>query len=218
MDTRTGPLASRAAGIALLVYGVGTTVGGLWSGSPGGDYEDSLVTSYIRQGHWVPAFALWYLCALSGLALLVLGSRLRRTGDWLGDVLWGLAVAGSAVCIAGSFVSGGLEVAMAEGGHAVQTGVPHPVVYTITEIGNLIAVCGPALTVGVGAILVAARLPLPRGWRVVTVLAGVCGVLAPLFFTLFAYVLWTIAAGLAMIVAASRAERRTAAGPAASLV
>jgi hypothetical protein len=217
MDTRTGPLASRAAGIALLVYGVGTTVGGLGSGAPGGDYEDSLVTSYITQGHWVPAFALWCLCALSGLALLVVGSRLRHTGDWLGDVLWGLAVAGSAVSIAGAFVSGGLEVAMAEGGHAVQTGVPHPVVYTITEIGNLLAVCGPALTVGVGAVLVATRMAMPRGWRVATVLAGVCGVLAPLFFTYFVFVLWTIAAGIAMTVAARRVTR-TAAEPAASLV
>jgi hypothetical protein len=217
MDTRTGPLASRAAGIALMVYGVGTLVGGMGAGAPGGDYEDSLVTSYIRQGHWVPAFALWYLCALSALALLVVGSRLRRTGDWLGDVLWGLAVAGTSVSIVGAFVSGGLEVAMAEGGHAVQTGVPHPVVYTITEIGNLLAVCGPALTVGVGAVLVAVRAAMPRGWRIVTVLAGVCGILAPLFFTLFVFVLWTVAAGIAMSVAAGRAARASA-EPAASLV
>jgi hypothetical protein len=106
---------------------------------------------------------------------------------------------------------------MAEGGHAVQTGVPHPVIYTITEIGNLLAVCGPALTVGVGAVLVAARGAMSTGWRVVTVLAGVCGVLAPLFFTLFAFVLWTVAAGIAMTVAAGRAER-TSVEPAASLV
>jgi hypothetical protein len=217
MDTRTGPLASRAAGIALMVYGVGTLVGGMGAGAPGGDYEDSLVTSYIRQGHWVQAFALWYLCALSALALLVVGSRLRRTGDWLGDVLWGLAVAGTSVSIVGAFVSGGLEIAMAEGGHAVQTGVPHPVVYTITEIGNLLAVCGPALTVGVGAVLVAVRAAMPRGWRIVTVLAGVCGILAPLFFTLFVFVLWTVAAGIAMSVAAGRAARASS-EPAASLV
>src|SRR3954447_17997607 len=42
MDTRTGPLASRAAGIGLMVYGIGTFVGGMNSGAPGGDYEDSL--------------------------------------------------------------------------------------------------------------------------------------------------------------------------------
>ncbi len=217
MDTRTGPLASRAAGIGLMVYGIGTFVGGMNSGAPGGDYESSLVTSYIRQGHWVPAFALWYLCALSALALLVVGSRLPRTGDWLGDVLWGLAVAGAAVSIVGAFVGGGVEVAMAEGGHAVQAGVPHPVIYLITEISILLAVCGPALTVGVGAVLVAARTAMPTGWRVVTVLAGVCGVLAPLYFTYFVFVLWTIAVGIAMTVLARRAAR-TAVEPAASLV
>lgn len=217
MDTRTGPVGSRAAGIALLVYGVGTTVGGLGSGAPGGDYEDSLVTGYIRSGHWVPAFALWYVCAFSALALLVVGAQLRRSGGWLGDVLWGLAVVGTAVSIAGAFVSGGLEVAMAEGGPAVQTGVPHPVVYTITEIGNLLAVCGPALTVGIGAVLVAGLTRMPTGWRVATVLAGVCGVLAPLFFTYFLFVLWTVAAGLAMMLASRRGAHPTV-EPAASLV
>jgi hypothetical protein len=69
----------------------------------------------------------------------------------------------------------------------------------------------------VGAVLVATRTAMPTGWRVVTVLAGVCGVLAPLYFTYFAFVLWTIAAGIAMTVAARRAAR-TSVGPAASLV
>jgi hypothetical protein len=66
-------------------------------------------------------------------------------------------------------------------------------------------------------VLVAVRAPMPRGWRIVTVLAGVCGILAPLFFTLFAFVLWTVAAGIAMSVAAGRAARASA-EPAASLV
>ena len=49
-------------------------------------------------------------------------------------------------------------------------------------------------------------------------LAGVCGVLAPLFFTLGVFVLWTVAAGIAMTVAARRRPASTAVEPAASLV
>ena len=113
----------------------------------------------------------------------------------MGEVLWGLAVAGTATSVVGAFVSGGVDVAMAEGGRTVQTGVPHPAVYLVTEIGNLLAVCSPALLVGVGAILLAARTPMPRWLRAFTGVAGVCGVLAPFFFTLFVFVLWTVVAG-----------------------
>jgi hypothetical protein len=200
----------RSAGIGLMVYGLGTFVAFAASGSPGGDYETSLVPDYIASSHWVAAWALWYAGALCAVGLLYAGAGLRRSGGLLGEVLWGLAVAGTATSVVGAFVSGGVDVAMAEGGRSVQTGVPHPAVYLVTEIGNLLAVCSPALLVGVGAILLAARTPMPRWLRWFTGFAGVCGVLAPFFFTLFVYVLWTVVAGVAVLVAAGRAEARTA--------
>jgi hypothetical protein len=80
----------------------------------------------------------------------------------------------------------------------VRHGVPHQVVYTITEIGNLLAVCGPALCVGVLALVLAARGPFPGWLRAFSVVAGVCGILAPLFFTYFVFVLWTVVAGIAL--------------------
>ena len=84
---------------------------------------------------------------------------------------------------------------MAEGGYAVQTGVAHPVVYTITEIGNLLAFCSSAFFVGVAAVALAVRVPMPTWLRVVTAVAGVCGILAPLFFTYFLFALWTAGFG-----------------------
>jgi Na+/H+-dicarboxylate symporter len=71
-----------------------------------------------------------------------------------------------------------------------------PVFYTLTEIGNLLAVCGPALCLGVAALVLATRGPLPTWLRVFSVLAGVCGVLAPFYFTYFVYALWTLVAGI----------------------
>jgi len=202
----------RTAGIGLLVYGLGTAAAFMGSGAPGGGYRDAAVGSYIASTHWVTAFALWYVGALAALGLVLLGNGLRALSG-VGALLWGLAIAAAATSVTGAFVSGGIDVAMAEGGNAVGSGVPHPVVYALTEIGNLLAVCSPALFVGVGAIVLAARGHL-TGWvRVVTVLAGVCGVLAPFFFTYFVYLLWVIAAGIALT--ASRQRRPETAAEAA---
>lgn len=187
----------RFAGIGLAVYGLGTAIAFTGSGSPGGDYRLSMVTDYTAPGHLITAFALWYIGALAALGLVVFAAGIRRLAE-VGPVLAGLAVMGAAVSLTGSFVSGGLEVAMAEGGPAVRGGVPTPVVYTITEIGNLLAVCAPALCIGVAALVLAARGRLPRWMRVFSVIAGVCGILAPLFFTYFVFVLWTVIAGITL--------------------
>ncbi len=198
------PPIPRHAGAGLLVYGLGTTFAAAGSGSPGGDYEPSLVADYIASSHWPVAFGLWYVAALSAVGLLVAGAALRALGGWLGDVLWGLAVAGAATSVVGAFVSGGLVVAEAEGGAAVQAGVPHPVVYTITEIGNLLAVCAPALFVGVGAVLLATRLPMPRWLRAFSVFAGVCGVLAPLYFPYPVFLVWVVVVAIAVLRSGAR--------------
>jgi len=107
-------------------------------------------------------------------------------------------------------------VSMAEGGRSVQLGVAHPVIYTLTETGNLLAICAPALFVGVAAIMMAVRLPQPRWLRVFSVVAGVCGILAPLFFTYFVFVLWTLAFSGWMLAGARRTA--PAAQPHTSLV
>ena len=193
----------RTAGIGLLVYGLGTAAAFLGSGAPGGGYQDTVVGSYIASTHWVTAFALWYVGALAALGLVLLGNGLRAVLG-VGELLWGLCVAATATSVTGAFVSGGIDVAMAEGGSAVGSGVPHPVVYAVTEIGNLLAVCSPALFVGVGAIVLAVKGHLPGWVRAVTVLAGVCGILAPFFFTYFVYLLWVIAVGIALTASRQR--------------
>jgi hypothetical protein len=189
---------SRNAGIGLVVYGIGTTIAFGGSGSPGGDYATSMVTSYVAPGHYIAAWALWYLGALCGVGGLVAVAVGVRRLPLIGPAVSTLATIGAAVSLVGAFVSGGLDVAMAEGGTAVRDGVAAPVVYTFTEIGNLLAVCAPALCLGLAALLLAARAPLPSWLRVFSVIAGICGILAPLFFTLFVYVLWTIAAGVVL--------------------
>lgn len=200
----------RSAGVGLLVYGLGTAAAFMWSGAPGGEFTSSMVRDYLARGHWTIAFVLWYVSALSALGLVVVGGALRRT-QLHGDTLWGLCVAAAATSVVGAFITGGVDVAMAEGGAAVRSGVSLPVIYTMTEIGNMLAVCAPALIVGVVALVLAARSTLPSWLRVFSVLAGVCGILAPLFFTYFVFTLWTVAAGITLALSrqdASRSDER----------
>jgi uncharacterized membrane protein len=172
-----------------------------------------MVTDYIAPSHHLTAFSLWYVGALAALGLVVFATGIRRVPE-RGPLLAGLALVGAAVSVTGAFVSGGLEVAMAEGGPTVRGGVPAPVVYTITEIGNLLAVCAPALCIGAAALVLAARGPMPRWLRVFSVVAGICGILAPLFFTYFVFVLWAITAGVTLARSAWQADNAPDAQPA----
>lgn len=180
---------TRTIGLGLAVYGLGNVVGFAASGSPGGNYKNADVSRYISSSHFWAASACWYLVALSALGLVVAASALEHR------LAASLMRLGAGCAVVGSFISGGLAVAMAEGGATVRAGVPHAVVYAITEVGNLVAVCAPALFVGAAALLLAAAGAMPRGLRSVTFVAGIFGILAPFFFTYFAFILWALVAG-----------------------
>jgi hypothetical protein len=201
----------RAAGTGLLIYGLGVTTAFFTLGAPGGAYEPAKISSYLSSDHWAAAFTIAYAGAFASLGLLLFGHALRSSGGalgaTLGELVWGAAIAGTAASVVGAFVTGGLDVAMAEGGPAVRTGVPHPVIYTISEIGNLLTLCGPAFFVGVIAIVLAVKAPLPAWLRAFSALAGACGILAPLFFTYFVFVLWTAVTGLAILGRRRAAEQ-----------
>jgi hypothetical protein len=194
----------RTAGLGLLAYGIGTPVAFMAIGSPGGAYDDHAVTTYMSSGHWLTAFVLAYVGAFAALGLLTFARRMRHEVAGAGDLLWGLCVGATGVAVVGWFMVGGIAVAMAEGGHPL-TAVAHPVVYLVSEISNLIAVCASAFLVGVAAMLLGARSALPAPLRMFSFLAGLCGVLAPLFFPVFLFWLWAIATGAYVAATGSRA-------------
>jgi hypothetical protein len=193
----------RTAGLGLLAYGIATPVAFMTIGSPGGDYDDRTVTRYMSSGHWVSAFVLAYVGAFAALGLLAFARRMRSEVGAAGDLLWGLSVAGTAAAVVGWFMVGGVAVAMAEGGSALTT-VPHPVIYLLSQTSNLIAVCASAFLVGVAALILGARSTLPTPLRVFSSVAGVCGILAPVFFPMFVFWLWAIVAGAWLAATASR--------------
>jgi hypothetical protein len=184
----------RTAGLGLLAYGIGTPLAFSLIGSPGGTYHEEDVTAYISSGHWATAFVMAYVGAFVALGLLPFAARMRYEVRSGGDVLWGVAVAATATAVVGWFLVGGVAVAFAEGGSALEA-VPHPVVYTLTQVSNLVAVCASAFFVGIAALLLAARAPLPMPLRIGTGIAGVCGLLAAFFFPIFLFWLWAIVFG-----------------------
>jgi hypothetical protein len=189
----------RTAGLGLLAYGLGTAAAFTTIGSPGGDYSDADVTAYLSRGHWWTAFALAYLGAFAAVGFLVAARHLRAELRSAGELFWGLAVGATAVGVVGWFLVGGVAVAAAEGGPAVAT-VPHPVVYTLTEMGNLVAACASAFLIGLAALVLAARSRLPRTLRAAAAVAGVCGVLGAFFFPIFLFWLWVIGTGVWALV------------------
>jgi hypothetical protein len=194
----------RAAGLGLIAYGIGTAAAFMTIGSPGGEYSDTGVAAYLAPGHSWTAFGLAYLGAFAAVAFLVAAHSLRSELGPAGGPFWALSVGGTVAGVIGWFLVGGVAVAAAEGGAAV-TSVPHPVVYTLTEIGNLVAVCASAFLIGLAALVLALRSRLPRALRAFSGVAGVCGLLAAFFFPIFLFWVWAVVLGVWGVLTRDRA-------------
>jgi hypothetical protein len=195
----------RTAGLGLLAYGIGTPLAFMGIGAPGGDYDDGTVTTFISSDHRVTAIALAYLGAFAALGLLPFAARMRSELRSGGDLFWGLSVAGVAASVVGWFLIGGIPVVFAEGGSAL-AGLPHDVVYALSEVSILVAVCASSFLVGAAALVLAARAPLPGAIRVLTVVGGVAGLLAGFFFPVFLYWLWAIVLGGRTLASGARSS------------
>jgi hypothetical protein len=205
MQEDTMDMSRRTAGLGLLAYAIGTPVAFMGIGAPGGDYEDSIVTSYISSGHRVTAIALAYLGAFAALGLLPFAARMRNELRSGGDLFWGLSVAGVSASVVGWFLLGGIPVVFAEGGSAL-AGLPHDVVYAMSEVSILVAVGASSFLVGAAALVLAARAPLPAPIRAFTVVGGVCALLASFFFPIFIFWLWAITFAVWTLASRARAS------------
>ncbi|QGF22571.1 hypothetical protein [Raineyella fluvialis] len=94
----------------------------------------------------------------------------------------------------------------------MQAGLSHPLTYVLSEMANLLGACGPSIVIGVAALILAIRAPMPTWLRVFSVLASVCGITAPLYFTFYVFVLWCLVLA-AWLVAPRREARVTEPGP-----
>jgi hypothetical protein len=121
------------------------------------------------------------------------------------DPFWGLAVGGVAASVVGWFLLGGIPVVFAEGGTAL-AGLPHDVVYAMSEVSILVAVGASSFLVGAAALVLAARAPLSAPIRAFTAVGGVCGLLAAFYFPIFIFWLWAIAFGVWTLASGARSS------------
>ncbi|MGN6574904.1 MAG: hypothetical protein ACTHKG_04395 [Nocardioides sp.] len=192
-STRLGP---RAAGIALLAYVV-ATVAAMANTGPGGDFEPASVTAWTSEAHRWGAFGVGYLGCFAALGLLVftLGSHHRVHGP-TAEVYRSLGVIGAGIAMVGWWLSAGIAVALTEGGPDVRAGMSQPVVDSLSEMANLLAVCAPALCLGVMGWILADRGQQPRWLRILGAVGGTGGVLAAFYFVIPLYLVWLVVLGL----------------------
>lgn len=192
----------RAAGFGLLAYGVVTPVGLTVSQLPGGEYIDGDVIKYISSGHRAIAIVLAALVGFASLGLLIFANRMRHELRSGGDLLWGLAVTGTALSLVGWFFVGGMAAAFAIGGEPVASGVPHPVVFLVTVMCLAVGVVFSSVFIGTAALVMASRATLPGWLRVVSYVGGLGGVLGgAIWLPLFLLWFWAIAFGLWAVMA-----------------
>src|SRR4051812_2104920 len=106
----------RAAGLGLLAYAIGTLAALMAIGSPGGDYEDGIVGTFVSGGHRIAAFALAYLGMVAALGLLPVARHVRDELGGAGRAIGGLARAAVGAAGAGRVGVGGGGGARAGGG------------------------------------------------------------------------------------------------------
>ena len=181
----------RTAGIGLVLYTVGSVVGFTQTG-PGGDFEPGAVHRWMDASHRWTAFGVGYLGCFAAVGLLVFAVGAFRRNELCRT----LAVLAAGIAVVGWFLSSGMAVAFQEGGATVRAGVPLPVVYTLSEVANLVMLCAPAFCLGVIGWVLAARGEQPRWLRILGAVGGTGGILAAFYFPIPLYLIWLVALGV----------------------
>lgn len=183
----------RVAGIALLVGWFGATIAFLSSGSPGGTYSPGDAAAYTDPGGYLGPIASWTAAALAMLALPFFGYALRGIGGWAGEIIWGLSIAATAAGVTGAYFAGGFVVSLAEsGGTTIHDATPGTLVYTFSEMGNLLAATAPSFLLGAAGLVLAWKGGLPIWLRVITVIGGLCAMAEPWYFPIPGVIIWVL--------------------------
>jgi hypothetical protein len=186
----------RPAGIALLVFTLGTFAALTMTQLPAGNYHLSQIHGYLAPGARATIFAGAVTGVLAALALLYYLSALRADmppGRGR-DLMWGSGIAAAATAAAGWMIAAAIPIAYAQGGGHVS--LTPSVVYTF---GGLAAgmVYGPAmLFTGVAVIIAARQLSTaPRWWRVLSYIGGACAILSSAYFPYYLFAVYGLIVG-----------------------
>jgi hypothetical protein len=196
---------SAVAGIGAVAFGILTFAAFFLANPPGSTYNASDVAAYLATGHRALVIVAMYLGWVGVVGLICFLAHLRGYvgGEGMAaNVFWGTGVAAAASFALGWSVDGGQIIAHLEGGKALS--VSPAVTHLISEVGSVLFIFGSGsamLGFGLIALVIASRGTLPRWLRRLTLVAGVCGIAGPAFFTFFFLLLWAIAFGIWLLAA-----------------
>ena len=187
----------RRAGIALLVFTLGTFAALTIASGPAGNYDLNQIHGYLAPGSRVTIFAGAVIGVLAAVALLYYLSALRADmppGRGR-DLLWGSGIAAAATAASGWLIAAAIPLAYAEGGGHVS--LTPSVVYTFGVLSAGM-VYGPAMLFAGIAVIIAARelRTAPRWWRVLGYIGGTCAVLSSAYFPFYLFAAYCVVVGV----------------------
>jgi hypothetical protein len=187
----------RRAGLALLVFTLGTFAALTMMRVPAGNYHLSQIHGYLAPGARAAIVAGAVIGVLAALALLYYLSALGA-GMPPGrgrDLLWGSGIAAAATAAAGWMTAAAIPIATAQGGGHVSL-TPS----AVSTFGVLAAgmVYGPAMLFAGVAVTIAARqlATAPRRWRVLGHIGGGCAILSSAYFPYNLFAAYGLAVGV----------------------
>jgi hypothetical protein len=192
------------AGLGAIVAALFTVLALFVASPPGGSYSVSDIANYAAKGHRPASFVALYLALIGIVGLLYMLSGLRELAGSsprqrrAQEISWSAGLAAAAVLAVGWGVELVIPISGALGGAKP---VPPPVGYEFTQAGTVLIWGGGFFLLGCSLIgfAVAATAAVPRWWRWIAVLAGVCGVLSIAFFPSFILALGLLVLGIGLV-------------------
>jgi hypothetical protein len=184
----------RRAGLALLIFTLGTFAALTMAPAPAGNYDLSQIHSYLAPGGRAAIFAGAAIGVLAALALLYYLSAMRAdTPPGRGrDLLWGSGIAATAAT--GWAINAAIPAAYAQGGGHVS--LTPSVVYTFGMLSTAMVLGLAMLFTGIAVIIAARQLSTaPRWWRVAGYIGGACAILSSAYFPYYLFAAYGVLVG-----------------------
>ena len=186
----------RTAGLGLLAFGIVTPAAVIISKMPGVGipHEERNIAEYLVSSNRAGGNTAAFLAGIAALGVLVFANWMRHELRSSGDLLWGLAIVGTGLAVAGWFLLGGMGLSVGEAG--VASGLPHQVVYLNVHMASSVAIEASSLVISIAVLVLAARTALPGWLRVASYVGALGGLTGVIFMPLYLFWLWAILFGL----------------------
>src|SRR5579872_5486726 len=189
------------AGVGAVAFGALLLVGMVIGNPPGGNYGVHDAAKYVAKGHRASVILSLYLVLLAVAGLVLLLARLRDsiTGARLARVFWALGVASASAIASGYALVAAVPLALAYGGHGLT--VTPQLTYVLAESGWVIMYGAGGILLGAALVTFAAgQVEAPAWFRRSTFVAGLAGLAAPAWCPFFLVMLWSLVAGVWLLV------------------